>query len=62
PEIGPLNDQLNKITNALSNAGVDLVLFDRPEDLSLRPFATGGFFNFWEKMQKLMDLSIKNAP
>ncbi|MEY5020450.1 MAG: hypothetical protein RLZ22_1538 [Verrucomicrobiota bacterium] len=59
PEIGPLNDQLNKITNALSNAGVDLVLFDRPEDLSLRPFATGGFFNFWEKMQKLMDLSIK---
>ncbi|MGA0854191.1 MAG: hypothetical protein ACO3RK_05185, partial [Luteolibacter sp.] len=62
PEIGPLNDQLNKITSALSNAGIDLALFDRLEDLTLRPLATGGFFNFWEKMQKLMDLSTKNAP
>ena len=58
PEIGPLNDQLDKITSALSNAGIDLVLFDRPEDLTLRPLATGGFFNFWKKMQKLIHYSL----
>jgi hypothetical protein len=35
------------------NAGINLVLCDRPEDSALRPLATGGFFGFWEKMQKL---------
>lgn len=52
PEIGPLNDQLDALQASLTNAGVDLVLFDRPEDLAIRPLATGGFFGFWEKLQK----------
>ena len=52
PEIGPLHDQLDHIQAKLSNSGIKLVFFDRPEDLSLRPLATGGFFSFWEKMQK----------
>lgn len=55
PEIGPLHDQLGNLTAALSNAGIELVLFDRPEDLALRPLATSGFFKFWEKMQKSLN-------
>ena len=51
PEVGPLHDQIDHLHAALSNAGIELVLLDRPEDLALRPLATGGFFSFWEKMQ-----------
>lgn len=52
PEIGPLHDQLATLQAALLNVGIELIFFDRPEDLALRPHATGGFFGFWEKMQK----------
>jgi len=52
PEIGPLHDQLDHLQTALSNAGIELIFFDRPEDLALRPLATSGFFGFWEKMRK----------
>jgi deoxyribodipyrimidine photo-lyase len=52
PEIGPLDDQLRDIHAALAKSGIDLILIDRPEDLILRPTATGGFFGFWEKMLK----------
>ena len=55
PEIGPLHDQLATLQAALSNAGIELIFFDRPEDLALRPLATSGFFGFWEKMQKLLE-------
>ena len=55
PEIGPLHDQLATLQAALSNAGIELIFFDRPEDVALRPLATGGFFGFWEKMQKLLE-------
>jgi deoxyribodipyrimidine photo-lyase len=55
PEIGPLHDQIDHLHAALSNAGIELVLIDRPEDLALRPLATGGFFGFWEKMQKSLE-------
>lgn len=55
PEIGPLHDQLHHLHAALSNAGIELILIDRPEDLALRPLATGGFFGFWEKMQKSLE-------
>jgi hypothetical protein len=55
PEIGPLHDQLGHLQAALSNADIELIFFDRPEDLALRPLATGGFFGFWEKMQKLLE-------
>ena len=55
PEIGPLHDQLATLQAALSNAGIELIFFDRPEDVALRPLATSGFFGFWEKMQKLLE-------
>ena len=55
PEIGPLHDQLDHLHAALSNAGIELIFLDRPEDLALRPLATGGFFGFWEKMQKSLE-------
>ena len=52
PEIGPLNDQVHTLQSALDQVGIALIFFDRPEDLALRPLATGGFFSFWEKIQK----------
>lgn len=58
PEIGPIYDQLGELEAALTKAGIDLVLFDRPEDLALRPLATGGFFGFWEKMQKSLKTGV----
>ena len=50
PEIGPLHDQLHDLQIELAKSDIDLVLFDRPEDLAFRPLATSGFFGFWEKM------------
>jgi hypothetical protein len=52
PEVGPLGDALPSIAAALAGAGIHLALVDRPRDLVLRPLATGGFFQFWERMQK----------
>lgn len=54
PEIGPFHDSLPPLRAALSQAGVRLVLIDRPEDLRIRPFATGGFFQFWERIRKTL--------
>jgi len=51
PEIGPLDDALPAVRTALAAAGVSLALVDRPEDLALRPLATRGFFQFWEKLR-----------
>ncbi len=52
PEVGPLDDALPMVAAALAGAGIQLALVDRPRDLVLRPLATGGFFQFWERMQK----------
>lgn len=52
PEIGPLHDALPGLHSALYSRGIRLALIDRPEDLQLRPFATGGFFPFWERLRK----------
>ncbi len=52
PEIGPLNDSLPQLRAALSQAGVRLILIDCPQDFSIRHFATGGFFQFWERVRK----------
>jgi hypothetical protein len=54
PETGPLHDSLPALRSALSQAGIRLVLVDRPEDVRIRPFATGGFFPFWERVQKAL--------
>ena len=58
PEIGPLDDQFHDLQVALTKVGVDLVLYDRPQDLVLRPLATGGFFGFWEKMQQALKAGV----
>lgn len=52
PEIGPLYDSLPQLHASLARAGIDLVLIDRPEDLDIRQLATGGFFQFWERLRK----------
>lgn len=52
PDVGPLDDALPEVIAALSDAGIHLLLVDRPRDLALRPLAGGGFFQFWERMQK----------
>jgi deoxyribodipyrimidine photo-lyase len=54
PEIGPLHDSLPRLRTALAEAGVRLVLIERPEDRNVRHFATGGFFQFWERLQKTL--------
>lgn len=56
PEIGPLHDDLLD----LEGKGYDLTLVARPEDLELRKLATGGFFNFWKKLQR--KISIGEFP
>ncbi len=54
PDIGPLYEQLPEIQATLNQSGIDLVLFDRSEDLALRPLATAGFFGFWESTRKIL--------
>lgn len=52
PEVGPLADAVPALRDALSARSIGLVLLDRPSDLTLRPYATGGFFTFWKKVQR----------
>jgi deoxyribodipyrimidine photo-lyase len=52
PEVGPLNDSLPALHASLVDVGIRLILIDRPEDLQIRQFASGGFFQFWERVQK----------
>ena len=66
PEVGPLNDSLTDLRATLSQAGICLILIDRPEDLKIRHFATGGFFQFWERLRKSLvivsTVSAATAP
>lgn len=62
PDIGPLHDSLPALRADLARIGVNLILMDRPEDLQIRQFATGGFFQFWERLQKALAADFtKNA-
>jgi hypothetical protein len=62
PEIGPLHDSLPVLRARLAQAGVRLVLLNRPEDLRIRHFASGGFFQFWERLRKMLVANCgKNA-
>ncbi|MGL4399844.1 MAG: FAD-binding domain-containing protein [Luteolibacter sp.] len=54
PEVGPLSDSVPALEAMLASGGIRLVLVDRPEDLRIRPFATGGFFPFWERLRKIL--------
>jgi deoxyribodipyrimidine photo-lyase len=51
PEVGPLADRLPELRQSLRATGSRLCLLSRPDDLALRPLATGGFFGFWKKTQ-----------
>jgi hypothetical protein len=63
PEVGPLQDALPAIRASLAQAGVCLILTDRPEDLRIRHFASGGFFQFWERLRKTFGAkSCKKIP
>jgi len=63
PEIGPLHDSLPALRASLAQVGVSLVFIDRPEDLRIRPFASGGFFQFWDRLRKtLVANSGSGAP
>jgi deoxyribodipyrimidine photo-lyase len=59
PEVGPLHDSLSSLRAALAHEGIRLALITRPEDLRLRPFATGGFFPFWERLRQTL---VTNSP
>ncbi|MCU0752540.1 MAG: hypothetical protein MUF86_11550 [Akkermansiaceae bacterium] len=59
PDIGPLHDSLPALRASLAQAGIRLVLTDRPEDLRIRHFASGGFFQFWERLRKTF---VANPP
>ena len=62
PEIGPLHDALPRLGACLAQAGVRLVLIDRPEDLRIRHFASGGFFQFWERLRKMLVANSGQNP
>jgi deoxyribodipyrimidine photo-lyase len=54
PEVGPLHDSLPSLRAVLAKEGIRLALINRPEDLRVRSFATGGFFPFWERLRKTL--------
>jgi deoxyribodipyrimidine photo-lyase len=58
PEVGPLRDSLPLLREAFAREGIRLVLLERPEDLRIRPFATAGFFPFWERLRKILFTGI----
>lgn len=52
PFVGPSGDALPALHRALAEQGVALHLLRRAEDARLFPFASAGFFRFWEGWQK----------
>lgn len=54
PQVGPLNDSIPALCDTLAQAGVRLILISRPEDSDIRHFATGGFFQFWDRLRKML--------
>ena len=62
PEVGALNDSLPTLRASLARAGISLVLIDRPEDLPIRQWATGGFFPFWERLRKTLVTPMEKVP
>jgi len=52
PFVGPLGDQLAAIEAAMAELGVRLVWVRRKSDAMLLPLARRGFFPFWEKVRR----------
>jgi hypothetical protein len=49
-----LHDSLPSLRAALAKESIRLALVDRPEDLRVRPFATGGFFQYWQRLRSTL--------
>ena len=56
PETGPLHDEVGAIREELGKDGIHLAMVDREEDQLTRGLATGGFFGFWKKLQRILPL------
>ena len=52
PEVGAVADALQSAFDPLQGE-VTACWIDRPEDLEVRQLATGGYFGFWKKYQKI---------
>ena len=61
PEVGHLATSLESFASLWAEAGGSWHWFDRPEDLTLRPLATAGFFGFWKKLQSKNLLPSKES-
>lgn len=55
PFAGPLADEIDALTVALREAGVELLLLRRSEDVAAMEHATAGFFGFWKKTAALRE-------
>ena len=53
PEVGAVADALQSAVDGLLGE-VSPCWVDRPEDLEVRQLATGGYFGFWKKYQKIL--------
>jgi len=51
PPVGPISDQVGEIRRCLAGRGIDLILIRRPWDSALWPWASRGFFPFWERVR-----------
>ncbi|MGJ8723789.1 MAG: FAD-binding domain-containing protein [Roseibacillus sp.] len=61
PEVGRLATSLESLSKLWQESGGFWHWIDRPEDLTLRPLATAGFFGFWKKVQSKGLLPSKEA-
>ncbi|MEM6821546.1 MAG: FAD-binding domain-containing protein [Verrucomicrobiota bacterium] len=52
PAVGPLRQQLDRITKELNTNGIRLETFRRSRDELIWPLAKKGFFPFWQSMKK----------
>lgn len=51
PAVGPIADQLGEVRLSLEERGIDLILVRRSWDSVLWPWASRGFFPFWERVR-----------
>lgn len=59
PFVGPTDDALDTLRSRLESQGVQLQLLRRPEDAALLPYATAGFYRFWQGAKKEFHLDSK---
>ena len=60
PEVGAVADALQSAVDGLLGE-VSPCWVDRPEDLEVRQLATGGYFGFWKKYQKILRNGLREG-